>query len=46
MNDDKDCDIEGDEECGHGEHLEVGEESVFYHVQIALVRLISSSLFI
>lgn len=44
MDDNEYGNIEGNKEGRHGEHFEVGEESVFDHVEIVFVILLYSSL--
>lgn len=46
MDDYEYSDIEDDEECRHGEEFEVGEESVFDHVEIIFVISLSCSLIV
>lgn len=44
MDDDEYSDIEDNKEGWHGEHFEVGEESVFDHVEVVFVILFCRSL--
>ncbi len=46
MNGNEDHDVEQDEERGHGEGLEVGEEAVLDHVEVVLVLLLDSALIV
>lgn len=44
MDDDEYGDIEDNKEGWHGEHFEVGKESVFDHVEVVFVLLFCRSL--